>query len=324
MTVRPQARRRLAAMVVLGALVLVCWRSWARPPHRPAPSKPEPDWANLRYGPHDRNVLDLWKAKPQSGAAGPTPVVVFFHGGGFRQGDKSSISGWLVSRCLAAGISVASANYRLSTTAPFPAPMRDGARAVQFLRWRSGELGLDPSRIAAVGNSAGAGIALWIGLHDDLADPRSPDPIARQSTRLACIGGDGAQTSYDPRFIQELIGGRAHEHPALATFYGLKDRELDTPRAHTLYEEASPITYATADDPPVVLFYSEPDRPLPTGAPPGRGIHHPRFGAVLKARLEPMGVECVVRHRKDLPRQEDPKETMFGEMADFFVRELRR
>ena len=87
-------------------------------------------------------------------------------------------------------------------------------------------------------------------------------------------------------------------------------------------EEASPITSASADDPPVVLFYSEPDQPLPVGAPPGRGIHHPRFGAVLKDRLEPMGVECVVRRRKDLPRQEDPKEAMFREMGDFFVRHL--
>jgi hypothetical protein len=131
-----------------------------------------------------------------------------------------------------------------------------------------------------------------------------------------------AQSSYDPRFIQELIGGRAHEHPALAAFYGLKDGELDTPRAYRLFEEASPITSATADDPPLILFYSEPDQPLSVGAPPGRGIHHPRSGAALKARLEPMGVECVVRRRKDLPRQEDPKEAMFREMGDFFARHL--
>ena len=66
MTVRPQARRRLAAFGVLCALVLVCWRSWAQPPRLPEPSKPEPDFANIRYGPHERNVLDLWKAKPKS------------------------------------------------------------------------------------------------------------------------------------------------------------------------------------------------------------------------------------------------------------------
>ena len=39
---------------------------------------------------------------------------------------------------------------------------------------------------------------------------------------MTCLGVDGAQTSYDPRFIKELIGGRAHEHPALRAFFGIK------------------------------------------------------------------------------------------------------
>ena len=320
MMVRPQTRRRMAALAVLAALVLLTWRSWAQAPRHPDLPKPEPDLANIRYGPHERNVLDLWKAKPRPGKGGPTPVVVFFHGGGFRLGDKASVPGWLVVKCLDAGISVASANYRLSDTAAFPAPMLDGARAIQYLRSRAKELGIDPGRIAASGSSAGAGIALWIGFHDDLADPRSPDPIARQSTRLTCLGVDGAQTSYDPRFIKKIVGGRAHEHSALKQFYGLSDSELDTPRAHKLYEEASPINYATADDPPVILFYAEPDEPLPADAKPGQGIHHPRFGAALKAKLDPMGVECIVRHAKDFPEHDDPREREFREMVDFFLR----
>jgi acetyl esterase/lipase len=320
MMVRPRTRCRLAALGVLGALALVCWRSWAQAPRLPEPAKPEPDLANIRYGPHDRNVLDLWKAKPRSGKGGATPLLVFFHGGGFRVGDKSNVPGWLVAKCLEAGISVASANYRLSQMAPFPAPMRDGARAIQFIRSRAKEFGIDPDRIAASGSSAGAGIALWIGFHDDLADPASPDPVERQSSRLAGLGVDGAQTSYDPRFIQRLIGGRAHEHPALPAFYGLPDAELDTPRAHKLYEEASPLTHASAGDPPVILFYVEPDEPLPADAKPGAGIHHPRFGTALKAKLDPLGVECIVRHRKDFPKQDDPNERMFREMVEFFAR----
>ena len=323
MIIRPQALRRLAELGIVIGLVLVCWQSWAQPPRQPDLPKPEPDFANIRYGPHERNVLDLWKAKPRSGKGGPTPLVVFFHGGGFRLGDKSGVPGWLVVKCLDAGISVASANYRLSDTAAFPAPMLDGARAVQYLRSHAKELGIDPGRIAASGSSAGAGIALWIGFHDDLADPRSPDPIARESTRLTCLGVDGAQTSYDPRFIKKIVGGRAHEHSALKPFYGLSDSELDTPRAHKLYEEASPINYATAGDPPVILFYAEPDEPLPADAKPGQGIHHPRFGAALKAKLDPLGVECHVRHTKDFPEQDDPNERMFREMVAFFTRQFK-
>ncbi len=208
MKVGPRVRRR-AGLATVSLLVLLSWRSWAQAPRLPDFPKPKPDLANVRYGPHERNVLDLWKARPGPGKTGPAPVVVFFHGGAFLAGDKSNVPGWLVARCRAAGISVASANYRYSSTAAFPAPMLDGARAIQYLRSHAQELGIDPNRIAGSGSSAGAGIALWVGFHDDLADPRSTDPIARPSTRLTCLGVNGAQSSYDPRFIKQVVGGRA-------------------------------------------------------------------------------------------------------------------
>jgi acetyl esterase len=299
---RPQSRR-LAVLGILWVLFLVSWRSWGRPFRHFDPVKPSPDVVNIRYGPHDRNVLDLWKAKPKSSLDRPTPLVVFFHGGGFRGGDKTNVSSWLIAQCLDAGISVASANYRLSGTAPFPAPMLDGARAIQFVRLNADALGIDSRRIAASGSSAGAGIALWVGLHDDMADPQNADPIARQSSRVTCLGVDGAQTSYDPRFIKALIGGRAHEHPALRAFYGItSDAELDSPEKRKLYEDASPLNYVSADDPPAILFYAEPKSPLPPDAKPGRGIHHPRFGEALKAKLDPLRIECILHHSSDYPK----------------------
>jgi acetyl esterase/lipase len=322
MTVRLFTARRLAVAGLLFGTLVACWRTWAQPPRLPVAIKPPPAHRNVRYGPHERNVLDVWRAKPKAGATGGTPIVVFFHGGGFRQGDKASVPAWLVVKCLTVGIAVASANYRLSQDASYPAPMRDGARAIQYLRLHAAEFGIDPKRIAASGSSAGAGIALWAGFHDDLADPKSPDPVLRQSSRLACLGVDGAQTSYDPRFIKRVVGGRAHEHPALAPFYGLADADLGTPRAHRLFRDASPIHHASAGDPPVILFYVEPDEPLPSSARAGQGIHHPRFGAALKARLDPMGVECVVRHVQDFPSRDDPDEAMAREMTAFFARHL--
>ena len=84
-----------------------------------------------------------------------------------------------------------------------------------------------------------------------MADPKSDDPVLRQSTRLTCMAVMGAQSTYDPRAIKQLVGGRAHEHSALPGFYGLKEDESDTPRAHKLYEAAAPITHLTAGDPPV-------------------------------------------------------------------------
>jgi hypothetical protein len=118
-----------------------------------------PDLANVAYGPHERNVFDLWKAKSDT----PTPLVIFIHGGGFVAGDKNVVSSFLVDYCLEHGVSVAAINYRYSTQAPYPAPMQDGARAVQFLRLHAGEYNLNPKPFGATGGSAGAGISLWIG-----------------------------------------------------------------------------------------------------------------------------------------------------------------
>ena len=192
------------------------------------------------------------------------------------------------------------------------------------MRLHARDFGIDPARIAASGSSAGAGIALWVGFHDDLADPKSADPVLRESSRVACLGVDGAQTSYDPRFIKRVIGGRAHEHSALKSFFGLPDSDLGTTRAHRIFEDASPINHASSGDPPVILFYAEPDEPLPADARAGQGIHHPRFGAALKAELDPIGVECVVRHARDFPESDDPEEAMFRQMTAFFLRHLRR
>jgi acetyl esterase len=325
MWVRLRLRRAVMVLGVVIVLILASWRSWGRPLALFEPAKPWPDFVNMRYGPHDRNVLDLWKAKPRSGLDAPTPIVIFFHGGGFRTGDKSHVPAGLVEKCLDAGISVASANYRLSGTAAFPAPMLDGARAIQFVRKNAIELGIDPKRIAAAGSSAGAGIALWVGFHDDLADPESDDPIARQSSRVICMGVDGAQTSYDPRFIKGLIGGCAHKHPALRAFYGISsDAELDSPRIHKLYQDASPLNHVSGGDPPAILFYAEPNAPLPANAKPGQGIHHPRFGEALKTRLDPLKIECILRHRTEYREGDDPNAAVCRDMTAFFAQKFQK
>jgi len=285
-----------------------------------------PDRADLRYGPAERNVLDLWlPPRPEVGPPRPAPVVVFFHGGGFLGGDKSSVPAWLIRRCRARGIAVASANYRLSKEAPYPGPMRDGARAVQYLREHAGELGLDPDRVAGSGNSAGAGIVLWLAFHRDLADPSDPDPVARRSSRLICTAVIGAQTSYDPRFIRERIGGRAHEHVAIRPFYGLgPGANLDDPALAPAFEDASPMTHVGPGAPPAFLAYSEPRSPLPADSPAGRGIHHPEFGVALKERLDPLGVECVLVHDDDYRDRADPEDGMPRDLVAFLARHLGR
>jgi acetyl esterase/lipase len=309
---------------VVSAVLVPLWAApaLAQQPaaQRQAQPLPAPDIANFKYGDHERNVLDLWKAHSDQ----PTPLVVFIHGGGFRAGDKSQLNPGLLRGLLTAGISVGAINYRLSQHAPFPAPMHDSAKAIQTYRAHAKEWNLDPARIGATGGSAGAGISLWLGFHDDLAKPDSDSPLARQSTRLTCMAVFGAQSSYDLRFIKKEIGGRAHEHPALLPFFGITADEVDSQKAHKLFEEASPITHVSKDDAPAFLFYNEPKGPLPDDARPGQGIHHPRFGEVLKKELDALGIECIVRHADDY-KEGGPAsgQNVNREIVEFFKKHLQ-
>lgn len=311
----------------------------AQPPMEPTDSKPLPPHHNVSYGPHERNVLDLWPAKSDE----PTPVLIFLHGGGFVGGDKWHLDPALLTGCLDASISVASANYRFSNHAIFPASMLDGARAIQFLRTKAAEWNLDPTRIAAAGSSAGAGITLWVGFKDDLADPKSDDPILRESTRLSALVIYGGQCSYDPRFIREKIGGRAWEHPALTKLFGITPEELDSPKAYALYEQATMINFVTPDDPPVYGFYVEPLEPLPPGPntgptlnypqfgqpiegaqKPGEGIHHPTFGYLLKEKMEANQLECIVRHRTELEEaKRRSADQVAAEIVTFLIKHFK-
>ncbi len=220
-----------------------------------------------------------------------------------------------------AGISVAAIHYRfVGNGTIFPAPQHDGARAIQFLRSKASEWNIDPKKIAAFGGSAGAGISMWIGFHDDLADPKSEDPVLRQSSRLQAIGSMGGQTTYDPIKIKELIGGRAWEHPSMFKMYGTTTAEEalnPTPALRKLYDETAAITHLTKDDPPVFMIYNEPDEDLPADARPGQGIHHPRFARLLSEKMDKLGIPWVYRHVNDgkggIPQRE---------MLDFFKKHL--
>jgi acetyl esterase len=273
-------------------------------------AKPKPDIANEHYGPHERNVLDLWKAKSET----PTPLVVFIHGGGFRAGSKEGISPSLFA-LLDKGISIMAINYRFSPEVTFPAHYMDSARSIQYARQHAKEWNIDPKRIGATGGSAGAGTSLWIGFHDDMADPKSEDPVLRESTRLSCMAVFGAQCTYDPITITEWIGEAAARHPALEGFYGLKWDQYQTPEAREMFKKAAAITYLTKDDPPVYAFYSEPRGPLPADAKPGQGIHHINFGIKLKEQMDKLGIECTIRHA-------DEKANVSQETNEFFVKHL--
>lgn len=254
-----------------------------------APATP-PTYPNVKYGPHERNVMDVWLAKSDK----PTPVLVSIHGGGFRNGNKS-VDPALAEACLMAGISVIAITYRLTDSAIAPAQHQDAARAIQFIRSKAKEWNLDPKRMAATGSSAGAGLSMWLAFHDDMANPKAADPVQRESTRLTCAAVFNGQTSYDPRVIRTLFPGKdIYKEEALTKLYGFDLSNLDAapPEKIKLFEEVSAINFLTKDDPPVLLVYSSKlDTPITSQ---GIGIHHPKFGTMLKDKMDKLGIECRV------------------------------
>lgn len=264
-----------------------------------APQAP-PTLANVRYGAHERQVLDFWRAD----SATPAPVVFHIHGGGWVNGDKARVAG--LERYLAAGISVVSINYRFVTQAivagvkpPVRWSLEDAARALQFVRSKAREWNLDSARIGATGGSAGACSSLWLAFHADLASPGSSDPVARESTRLWCAAVNGAQTTLDPQQMKawtpnSRYGGHAFgfmPDPADLKTRDTRFAEFLAAREKVLpwIREYSPFEHVSRDDPPIYLNYSAApalgqDQKDPT--------HTANFGVKLQERLGEVGVEC--------------------------------
>jgi len=271
--------------LVCCALLLVSVKAFAQEQSKP---QIEPTAANVAYGPDERNVLDFWQATGD----GPRPLLVYIHGGGWVGGDKKQDPSHF-QVFLDKGISYAAVNYRLTGKHPLPAPVHDAARAIQFLRTKAADWKIDTSRIALTGGSAGACTSMWLLLHDDLADPKSADPVQRESTRVCAAAVNAGQTSIDPKVIEPWLGPNVLKHRMInmavgeATIEGaLKNYDQHKP----LYVEFSPYNHVDGQDPPLFMTYGS-DMTLPS-KDAGHGIHHPVYGVKLKEKSDTAGHEC--------------------------------
>ena len=278
----------------------------------------KPDHENVVYGPYGRNVLDLWIAESDK----PTPLLICIHGGGFKGGSKEKFrrQSELIQTMLNHGVSVAAINYRLTEKGknPYPIPMHDGARALQFLRYHADKYNLDKTRVASTGGSAGGCMTLWLGLHDDLADPDNEDPVLRESTRLTAMAPIGAQSSlhlptllkwFDVESLQEHGGGR----PLFAVPAG--GEIVMTPELEALTLGASPITHLSKDDPPAYMVFGA-NKPVTETSSANLWVHHPMMGIKLKEAMDELGVECHVEYGGG------PKNGDYENMVEFLLKKL--
>ena len=262
-------------------------------------SIPKPTLANVAYGPHKKQVLDFYKAESTT----PTPVVIFIHAGAWLSGNKMKLRGVGVEDYLKAGISFVAVEYRFIPEAtadgeqpPVRGPLYDAARALQFVRSKAAEWNIDKTRIGLTGGSAGACSALWLAFHSDLADPKSSDSVARESTRVVCVGVGATQTTLDPQQMKEWIPNATYGGHA----FGFKEDKAKNLTEFDVFlanrdkilpwiAEYSPYALVTSAAPPICMEFRGPPA---IGKAQGDPVHTSNFGAKLQEKCKSLGVPC--------------------------------
>lgn len=169
---------------------------------------------------------------------GKHPVLVWFHGGGLKGGDKQGtpndgVKPKLMAESLAeAGVIVVCPNYRFSPKVQFPAYLTDAAASVSWARENLGKFGATPDQIYVGGHSAGGWIAFMLGL-----DPRYLEQVKLNPNNIA-------------GFIP--VSGQTMTHSSVRAEMGLS-------RYHIVADEAAPVFHMRKETAPFLVIYAEND-----------------------------------------------------------------
>lgn len=246
--------RRLLTAVLLVALFALS--GCAAPPVTPATAVT----VNYAGTTDPEQSLDLYRPA----GSGPAPVVVFLHGGAWTGGDKSWVAGGTPMRIealraalVAHGYAVAAVNYRLAPATTYPGFVDDVEAAVRYLRGAAASLGLDPTKIAIAGESAGAHIAQLAAL--TATDPASGATAAGAQVE-ALVSFYGVS---DPRALLADTTAAGCAPAAAGIVRQITGLDPATPAGRTAAAAASPITHVSAQAPPTLLLHGRRDCTVP-------------------------------------------------------------
>ncbi|MFM6932923.1 MAG: alpha/beta hydrolase fold domain-containing protein, partial [Novosphingobium sp.] len=208
--------------------------------------------------------------------AGPRPLVLYVHGGGWMNGDSrhfGSLADFpaVAARLASEGFVVAAVEYRHAAEARFPSQVQDIRAALRFLKGNAAKYGIDSARTGLIGGSAGAHLA----------------SIAAFSCGDASLDAAGTKAEAGSECVQALVGWYGvYDVPALnAARTAGRDSAIDRllgcdgPCAPEQLDTVSPVHYLDAKDPPVLLVHGTEDKVVPVGQ-----------SHILEARLKALGV----------------------------------
>ena len=197
--------------------------------------------------------LDLYLPKNRK-TGEKSPAILLIHGGGWKEGDKRQPREIEFGTTLAEnGYVAASINYALRSAGKFPLNLQDCKNGIRYLRAHAGELGIDPTRIAVMGGSAGGHLALLVAYTGDNADVAPTEPYPGVSDKVSCvvdfygITDIGTRKKTDPNGNPTELRGVESEVQAI---FGSKAED---------WKKASPVTYVKRDIPPTLILHGKKD-----------------------------------------------------------------
>lgn len=279
----------------------------------PPGARPGGTLTDVRYaGPAETQALDL-HLPPRPG---PSPVVVFVHGGSWAFGDKAMPAGTgygaLREALLGRGYAVASVEYRFSGRATFPAQLHDVKAALRFLRRHAPELRLDPDRFALAGDSAGAHLAQLAALTADDPAWEGTVGVAGPSSAVRAV-----VSLYGVSDLVNLTADLTEAGcplPAAGTAVVAALLGADPAGAgRAAAGAASPVTHAADRRTPMLLIHGTEDCVVPPA-------QSRRLASALTAAGSPVRLELVVAGHND-GRLYAP-DVLEGMVAPFLARVL--
>lgn len=188
-------------------------------------------------------------ARPKNGQQ-DLPCVLLIHGGGWAHGSRQDMHDELM-RLASKGYVTASVSYRLAPQHKFPAAFDDCRSAVRFLRANAPQWGMDPDRMAAVGFSAGAHLAMMLGTEDSDSKDAWNGAFSGWSSKVQAVVSFVGPTDLTVKFPPASEG-------IVANFLGGSREE----KAEE-YKAASPAHHVDSTDAPMLLFQGTQDELVP-------------------------------------------------------------
>lgn len=256
---------------------------------------PPIDVRKERYGESDEQIFDLWYG--EISRTKPSPVLIFFHGGGFIRGHRFYSK--LLRQAHQRGATVISAGYRLSSNKKYTIEdsIKDAAHLVVYLKKNAEKYRIDPNQIAACGNSAGGVMSLSLAIRKNINDVEVCD------NSIVCGVTHNSPTLLDPFRFKELMGLDSIQQFWYLWSHLFNISELEEAKSDEvkqLIANVSPELHIHKQASPLYLEYSE--------APPEDGrhtyerdslvsiLHSCLFGIEFMKKAKDVEADCILSY----------------------------